>query len=340
MPLENAAAFMSHAYKNITKNKGDSEGANETISVKNLFPFCDAQSLSFYAEDVMITGPRGRAFLSYRWSGADFHEVMSWLALKLVCRGYEVILDQWYAEASGQDPAITMMQELNASSLFVAAISPNYLSVLSGIIEKNEFGSPDTNRIRNDGWVRDELNLALMQQHSLSGIGLCFGCRPFAPTPSFPFPTYEITGSNEAAIELLDERFGCVLDLPQRVRPEIKHEGKWLSLPDVPLSTAYLLVRKTLAELSKNSEAYYTPARNLPYWSRIDRGHIIWERRATVPAAPGVPATQTVLCCNNCTAQFSGESIDETCPRCRRGKLERHMAEKAEALVILKPSDA
>ncbi|NCB22127.1 MAG: TIR domain-containing protein [Deltaproteobacteria bacterium] len=287
----------------------------------------------------MITGPRGRAFISYRWSGSDFHRVVSWLALELVRRGYEVILDQWYAEISKQDPAITMMRELAASNLFVAAISPDYLSALHGIVEKNEFGSPHMHHTRNDGWVRDELNLVLMNQHSLFGIGLCFGCRPFPPAPCFPFPTYAITGSNEATIEALDECFGCTLDLPERVRPEIKHKGKWLYLPEVPLSRAYLLVREKLAALSKDPDAYYTPVHNLPYWSRIDRGHIIWERRATMPAAPDAPISQTNLCCNNCTAQYFSWSMDETCPRCRRGKLERRMSGKVEALVILRPAD-
>lgn len=289
----------------------------------------------------MLTGPRGRIFLSHRWSGEDFTRVMHWLAGQLTARGYEVVLDTTYADAWGGDPVQAMMKEQQSSDFFVAAVSPDYMSVLTGSVQPNEFGSSALHDTGNDGWVRDELNAAIMRAPEITGIGLCFGCRPVQTGPSFPFPMVEITASNEAAQVTLDECFGEPLELPRFVRPEIKHQGQWVALSEsVPLVNAYLLLRRTLATLRDDKAAHYLPVSNLPYWSRIDRGHIIWERRATEPVSGGESASQVVLACPSCTAQFEDCAPEGSqCPRCRRGSLGRRLAAALEALVVLRPVD-
>jgi hypothetical protein len=283
----------------------------------------------------MITGIRGRVFISYRWSGSAFRSVAATLAHGLVRRGYEAVFDAWYVDESVEDPVVRIMQELAASTVFLAAISPDYLSVLKGIVEENEFGEKHSHEVNNDGWVRDELNHVLMCKDAYHGVGVCFGCS-LRSAPDFPFPTFEVANNAEVSA-LLDEQFGPELELPTRVRPEIKHLGKWIELPEMPLFLAYRLVRQSLAALSSRPSDYFLSPGNLPMWSRLDRSHLIWEARATCDAAGSEFERAIVLSCPNCTAQYQDDAQATQCPRCRRASLERRVAGKVEALVVMRP---
>lgn len=274
--------------------------------------------------------------MSYRWSGDTFKSVVETIALGLVRRGYEAVFDGWYIDDSIEEPALHMLRELHGATHFLAAISPDFLSVLDGTVVSTEFGAPDSHDVRNDGWVRDELNLVLMAQNEYRGVGLRFGA-VLDPDPRFPFPTFDVSDNQDLSAKL-DLLFGPALDLPISVEPEIKHVGNWIMLPAVPLTLAYRAVRTALSIIATDPEAYFTHPHSLPLWSRLDRRHLIWEARAVDASPRHHGHADTVLCCPSCTAQFKTGTAQSQCPRCRNGALLQRVPGKVEALVVMRPT--
>lgn len=294
----------------------------------------------------MITGLRGKIFLSYRWGNEHFNLLVKDLASELVQRGYEVVLDRWYSKFFREEssPIKTLTQEFLSCTFFVAVISRGYTYTLSGTINDPD---PDLNGghdTRNDGFVRDELNLAISNRDRhfgpFDGIGIRVGNFPF-PDHLFPFPTQTISEDRATWAPILDMCFGERLPLPAMTRPELKHKGAWYSLPIAPLALAYPLLRRALAEAEGDPMWALVPVSQYPYRSRLDRSHVVYERRAGVRSCQQADVFE-VVGCENCTAEFEPRQlkISQTCPRCARGRLRVCVAHTPEAVALIAPHDS
>lgn len=296
----------------------------------------------------MLTGPRGKIFLSYRWSGPDFEKIAAWTALQLVRRGYEVVFDKFIVDAhkhaSGEEFTSTLIREMASANLFVALITPDYLSVMYGTPVQHEWALPNTHVIRNDGVVRDELKIANFNLNNalgpFEGLGLTYGCK-FAGTAEFMFPIFDMGTSNTDAAKVLDAQFETPLDLPDTVVVEVKFEDGWYRWPSgVILPLAYMIARRIILDKINVKYDFYHHREYIPLWSRIDRRHIVYERRAMSDPTPGISGQDVIYVCENCTAQYElslGLEFVEQCIRCRRGKCHQRLRHKVEALVVLAP---